>query len=143
MAIGSGSTDDGAANVVSVGSEGSERRVTHVAVGLDPNDAVNVYQAQTLADDTLSSANAYTDNRINDLDQKAQRGIAGAIALSRAVLSLAPGESGVAMGFGTSHGKSAVAVSFQHYTTRNIQFNVGTSVAGGHFQAGGGIGLKF
>ncbi|MEW6077934.1 MAG: YadA-like family protein, partial [Thermodesulfobacteriota bacterium] len=142
-AIGSNSTDDGADNVVSVGSQGNERRIVYVDYGVDAYDAVNVYQAQSYASATLASANDYTDDRINDLDQEANRSIAGAIAMSRAFLPLAPGESGVAMGFGNSHGKNAVALSVQHYTTRNIHLNLGTSMAGGNVQTGGGIGLKF
>ena len=92
---------------------------------------------------TLSAANAYANDKISDLGHDAHRGIAGAIALARAALPLNPGESGIGLGFGNSRGENAVAVSFQHYTKRNIHLNIGSSLAGGRVQTGAGIGLKF
>jgi autotransporter adhesin len=46
VAIGTGSVAD-QDNTVSVGSKGNERRVTNVAAGVNPTDAVNVSQLQT------------------------------------------------------------------------------------------------
>jgi len=54
-----------------------------------------------------------------------------------------PGKSGIGLGFGNSRGENAVAVSFQHYTKRNIHVTIGSSLAGGRVQTGAGIGLKF
>ena len=132
VAIGSNSTDGGQANVVSVGSAGNERRITNVAPGVNSTDAVNVSQLGSLSD------------KVEELDRDAHRGIAGAIALSRAYIPLNPGESGMAVGVGTSNGQTAVAVSLQYYTKKNIHVNIGTSVSSGsRVQAGGGIGFKF
>ncbi|MEA5114353.1 MAG: YadA-like family protein [Geobacteraceae bacterium] len=143
VAIGAGSNDGGESNVVSVGTTGNERRITNVAAGVNPTDAVNMSQIQNLSMNALSEANAYTDRRISNLSREAHRGIAGAIAMSRAMVPLSPGESGIAMGFGTSSGQTAVAVSLQHFTSNNIHLNLASSYTSGNIQVGGGIGYKF
>ena len=143
VAIGSNSNDGGQSNVVSVGSAGSERRITNVAAGVNDTDAVNVSQLNANSTNIVSEANIYTDRKINNLSDDAYRGIAGAIALSRAILSLNPGESGIAAGFGESSGQCAVALSFQHNSKNNIQFNIGASFDTSNVQVGSGIGLKF
>ena len=73
------------ANTVSVGSVGSERRVTNVAAGTAATDAANVQQVQagdaqavasanaytdTTATQTLTRANAYTDSRLQSLSDE-------------------------------------------------------------------------
>jgi autotransporter adhesin len=143
VALGSNSTDGGQSNVVSVGSSGNTRRITNVAAGVNDTDAVNVAQLNASNANIVSEANAYTDRKINDLSQEAHRGIAGAIAMSRAIMSLNPGESGIAAGFGESGGQGAVALSFQHNTKDNIQFNIGASFDTSNVQVGGGVGIKF
>ena len=109
VALGSNSTDGGQSNVVFVGSAGNERRITNVASGIANTDAVNVTQLNNTAASTLSSANAYTNSKINNLSQEAHRGIAGAIAMSRSFMPLNPGESGIGAGFGESAGQGDVA----------------------------------
>jgi trimeric autotransporter adhesin len=63
---------------VSVGSDSQQRRVTHVAAGVDGTDAANVSQvdqalqtAKTYADagdkTTLDASRAYTDSRLNNV----------------------------------------------------------------------------
>jgi len=143
VAIGSNSTDNGEGNVVSVGSSGNERRIINVANGTKDTDAVNVSQLNARAASTLASANIYTDQKIDTLSKDTQRGIAGAIAMSRALMPLNAGESGFAAGFGESGGESAVAISFQHCTKNNIFLNIGASFNTYDVQVGGGIGIKF
>jgi autotransporter adhesin len=55
VAIGSGSVAD-VANTVSVGSQGNERRITNVANGTAPTDAVNLGQMQSAIGDTARAA---------------------------------------------------------------------------------------
>ena len=50
VAIGAGSVAD-QANTVSVGAVGDERRITNVAAGVNPTDAVNVSQLQSVTGD--------------------------------------------------------------------------------------------
>ena len=53
-------------NSVSVGATGTERRIIHVADGIDPTDAVNVGQVQPQLDDLQASINA-VNARVDDL----------------------------------------------------------------------------
>jgi len=129
--------------VVSVGSAGNERRITNVARGINATDAVNVSQLQSSMQSTLQTANAYTDSRIEDTRRESHRAAAGAIAMARAMMPLSAGEMGLGIGFGISRGQSAAAASFQYYTRQNIHVNVGTSIASGNVQVGGGVGIKF
>src|SRR5690606_10067546 len=73
VALGQGSVAD-RAGTVSVGSAGNERQITNVAAGTEATDAVNKGQldsgvadakayTDTTATQTLTSANAYTDNK--------------------------------------------------------------------------------
>lgn len=92
----------------------------------------------------LSSANAYTDNRVEAMGRELHRAVAGSIALARASLPLNPGESGIAVGYGTSGGQNSMAISVHHATTRNLYLNAGISrSSGGGTQAGAGVGFKF
>ena len=74
MAIGSGSTNT-AANTVSFGSAGNERRLTNVAAGINQTDAVNVGQ--------LQSTVAGIQTQIVDNQREARRGIAAPLTGQR------------------------------------------------------------
>ena len=69
VALGAGAElEDGA---VSVGTAGAERRITHLANGIDPTDAVNVGQFQTQLTDlqaAIDAINARVDGLQNRLD---------------------------------------------------------------------------
>jgi autotransporter adhesin len=60
------------ANTVSVGAPGSERRITNVAAGINPTDAVNVGQ--------LNSLSAGLQSQINNNDRRLRDGVAVAMA---------------------------------------------------------------
>jgi autotransporter adhesin len=49
VALGFGSTNGGISHVVSVGAPQAERRITNVAAGIDPTDAVNMSQLGSVA----------------------------------------------------------------------------------------------
>lgn len=138
-AIGSNSTDGGQNNVVSMGSFGNERKITNVASGVDATDAANISQLQS----TLAAANHYTNTQINELSKEAHKGIAGSIAMSRALMPLNPGESALGFGLGSSGGEAAAALSMQYYTKVGIHINAGASFSGSDVQVGGGVGIKF
>jgi len=67
VALGSGSVAN-QSNTVSVGAPGAERRITNVAAGVKPTDAVNVSQLQGFVVQNnrviLGQANAYTDQQV-------------------------------------------------------------------------------
>jgi hypothetical protein len=60
------------ANTVSVGAPGGERRITNVAAGISPTDAVNVSQ--------LNSLSANFQRQITGVDNRLRDGVAVAMA---------------------------------------------------------------
>jgi autotransporter adhesin len=143
VAIGANSTDESENNVVSLGSSGNERRIINVADGIKDKDAVNLAQLNDGMASTLASANAYTQRQIEELSEETHQSIAGAIAMSRALMPLAPGESGLGAGVGASGGEAAIAISLQYFIKERVHVNVGASFSESGIQTGGGIGIKF
>ncbi|WP_080422329.1 YadA family autotransporter adhesin [Burkholderia ubonensis] len=113
VALGAGSVAN-EADTVSVGSPGHERRITNVADGVGPNDAVNMRQFQ---------------NGISDIARKAYSGVAAASALSM-IPDVDQGKT-VAVGVGTANyqGYQAVALGLSARITQNLKVRVGTSMA--------------
>src|SRR5690606_37428389 len=132
VALGQGSVAD-RANTVSVGAEGSERQIVNVAAGTADTDAANVGQGNaaaaqsrsytdTVAPQTLSSANAYTDQqfavwndnfeafrgdverRFHDVDRRLDR----QGAMSAAMLNMATSAAGI-----RTQNRIGVGVGFQ------------------------------
>jgi autotransporter adhesin len=86
-----------AQGAVSVGNAGSERQITNVAGGTEATDAVNVRQLQASQQTAVSTANNYTDARINGLGNQlhqATRMLSGGIAASAAMAVVTPVEPG-------------------------------------------------
>ncbi|MBZ2436265.1 YadA-like family protein [Xanthomonas perforans] len=81
VTLGNGSTNY-RNNTVSVGAEGAERQIIHVAAGQADTDAVNVRQMNASDELTLQGANAYTD-RAASLEAAA-RDAADAVTLGTA-----------------------------------------------------------
>ena len=97
VAIGADSVAD-QPNTVSVGAPGNERRITNVAAGIAPTDAVNVSQLQNV------SRIAYS-------------GVAMSMAMSGvSIPPLEPGEFGVGLGVGNYRGYSAMAMQLRGVT---------------------------
>jgi autotransporter adhesin len=70
---------------VSFGTAGNERRLTNVAAGINPTDAVNMSQ--------LSSLTSGLQSQILDNRTEARRGIAAAVATASAPMPSAPGKT--------------------------------------------------
>jgi trimeric autotransporter adhesin len=128
VALGQGSVAD-QPNTVSVGAPGSERRITNVAPGIAPTDAVNVSQ--------LSTAIAQVRNQ-------AFQGVATAIALSAPATPLHVGRTAVSVGYGTYGGQNAVGLSFNSLIAGG-QSGMALSLNGGlatGFASGSEIGAR-
>ncbi|CAN0028491.1 unnamed protein product, partial [Ectocarpus sp. 12 AP-2014] len=97
VAIGDGARADTDGGAVSVGSEGSERQITHVAGGTEATDAVNVRQ--------LESVQA---GRIDKVERNANAGIAAVAAMGAA--PYVAGKFTYHVGTGYHSGESAVGV---------------------------------
>ncbi|MEI4787829.1 YadA-like family protein [Pseudomonas aeruginosa] len=156
VALGAGSVAD-RANTVSVGAAGGgERQITNVRAGTAGTDAVNLSQMQAADLQTLNSANHYTDQRIDALDNSFNDALAGAysyvrkenqqmrqeyraigaLAMATAAIGIGPkdlGRSQFGFGMGTVQSASAMAIGLNHYvndsTVVTFRGAIGTSKA--------------
>jgi autotransporter adhesin len=146
VALGAGSVTS-APNTVSVGSVGNERRITNVAAGIDPTDAVNVSQLDAAlggqSSGTLASANAYTDQQIGQLRSQAYRGIAQAAAIVPLVPS-GDGDTTVNIGFASYGGEQAGGLAVAHQIGERLNINAGVGFSGKGFNlVRVGVGMHF
>ncbi|WP_196484855.1 YadA family autotransporter adhesin, partial [Burkholderia territorii] len=152
VAIGANSTDGGRSNVVSVGSPGAERQITNVAPGTQGTDAVNLNQLNSSVNSGIRTANSYTDQRINTVNQaindvarNAYSGIAMSMAMSGTYLpSLNPGEKTLGVGLGGYQGYGAVAINFKGLSeSGKLSYGVGVSTSGHAVGFNAGMGMKW
>lgn len=129
VALGAGSIAS-APNTVSVGAPGAERRITNVAPGINPTDAVNVSQLQGL--------NASFDQRFNALQQQlaantieARRGIAAAAALAPTIMPTRPGRTVISVSGGFYMGEAGVGIGISHRLNLSIPAMLFGSYANG------------
>ena len=93
---------------------------------------------------TLSAANAYTDKRIEKLDQDLSAGIASAVALSSvAVSDVRRGELSVGAGYGYFNGQSAGAFGAAMGISNRWSVNAGAGVSGYDVSFRAGTNYKF
>ncbi|WP_281254276.1 YadA family autotransporter adhesin [Paraburkholderia ribeironis] len=132
VALGAGSiaNED---NAVSVGSPGNERRITNVAAGVNPTDAVNMSQLQGV------------QNNVNNVARTAYSGVAMAMAMSGTYMpTLAPGEQELGAGVGQYQGYSAVAVNFKGLSRNGRwSYGAGISTTGHDVGINAGVGWKW
>jgi trimeric autotransporter adhesin len=124
VSIGSGSVAS-EANTVSVGAPGNERRITNLAAGVDPSDAVNMQQFQ----DGMTSLNS----RIDDVDSHARRGIAADAALAPLIMPSAAGRTTLSLSSGFYRGATAVGIGIAH----RFDFSLPTVIYGSYANADG------
>ncbi len=128
VAIGYGSAAN-TPNTISVGSPGNERRITNVAAGVNPTDAVNVGQLNSVAAGFQSLQSQVASNQI-----EARRGIAAAVSLAPVMMPSAPGKTIVAVNAGFFRGETGVGVGFSH----RLNFGLPTVIYGSYSNGGGG-----
>ncbi|MFX1739725.1 YadA family autotransporter adhesin [Paraburkholderia kururiensis] len=130
VALGSGSVAN-EANTVSVGSQGAERRITNVAPGVNPTDAVNVSQLQGV------------QQSITNIARKAYGGVAAATALSM-IPDVDAGKSiAVGVGGASFQGYGAVALGFTARITNNLKLRGGVGSSSAGYSFGGGISYQW
>ena len=132
VALGQGSVAN-EANTVSVGSQGSERRVTNVADPVRGTDAAN----KQYADRSVGSVRS----ELKKTDKKLRGGIAGATAVANIPQVTKAGSSMVGLGVGNYKGQSAVAVGFSRASDNNkVIFKVsGAATTLGVYNFGSGV----
>lgn len=133
---------------VSVGDSDKERTITNVAAGRissTSTDAINgsqlhsvVQEMNSVASDTLTKANNYTDNQVNKVG-----------AASAALAALHPLEFNkdykwqFATGFGNYGNKTAVALGAFYQPNENILLSLGTTLGGHNNMVNGGATFRF
>lgn len=133
---------------VSVGDSDKERTITNVAAGRissTSTDAINgsqihsvIQEMNSIASDTLTKANAYTDNQVNKVG-----------AASAALAALHPLEFNkdykwqFATGFGNYGNKTAVALGAFYQPNENILLSLGTTLGGHNNMVNGGATFRF
>lgn len=148
-AVALGSDSVAADNTVSVGSAGNERRITNVATGVSPTDAVNVQQLQDAIMGAIVSPVQLTklDNLSRQVD-KLERRLDNVGAFAAAFSALVPnsragGNTQVSLGVGTYSGSHAVAIGIFHYVSNKIFINAGASSSFQSNSTAGKAGITF
>ena len=130
----------GGATSVSLTKDGLNNggnKITNVAPGQGPTDAVNMSQLQGIGNNQAAA--------INQVAAEVQR--VGAHAAAMAALKpiqydpLEPTQ--FMAGVGNYRGQTAAAIGLAHYTNDNTMFNVGVSVGGNHNMVNAGVTHKF
>lgn len=132
VAIGAGSVAS-EANTVSVGSPGNERTISNVAPGVNPTDAVNVAQLQSV------------QQTINQVAQTAYSGVAMAGALA-ALPQVEQGKSfQLGAGVGNYGGYTALAIGGSARITENtiVKMGASTTSGGNHVLVNAGVGYSW
>ena len=127
VAIGQGSLAD-QPNTISVGSAGNERRITNVADGLAPTDAVNMRQFES---------------GMSDIARNAYSGTASAIALT--MIPDVDANKNLAIGVGTSgyKGYQAVAVGVSARVTQSLKVKLGAGISSATTTVGAGAAYQW
>lgn len=135
VALGSNSSDGGQANVVSVGNATTQRRVTNVAAGVAPTDAVNLSQLTALQN------NAST--QINAVGNKAYAGTASVAAVA-GIPALADGKRfNIGIGYGNYLNQSAAAIGGHVRLSENMVVKAAFGFANASTTTSVGLGLSF
>jgi len=128
----------GNVNVGTIQLNSTTNRITGLAAGVDPTDAVNKSQLDAVYNEL--------DHRIDVIErkhEKALQGVAMGFAMNAAPLNLDNGESGISGGVGTFEGEWAGAVKVQAVTEGGVGFGANVGFSEDAFGAGVGASVKF
>jgi hypothetical protein len=140
VALGAGSVAT-QANTVSVGSAGNERRITNVAAGINPTDAVNVSQLSGIASGFQSQLSGL-QGQVDTNRTEARRGVAAAMAMTTASMPSAAGRTSWAINVANFHGQSATGGSLAHRLNTGVPLAITAGYAyGGGDNHGARVGL--
>ncbi|HGM7336628.1 TPA: ESPR-type extended signal peptide-containing protein, partial [Stenotrophomonas maltophilia] len=130
------------AGEVSVGSSGSERKITHVADGSDDHDATNVGQLKNGVNYAIDQSKSYTDQKIknitnvagsfraNNTNNLADPSASGANSAAGGAGSTAAGANSTALGNGSqAQADNSVALGAGSVANRANTVSVGTAGA--------------
>jgi autotransporter adhesin len=131
VAIGQGSVAS-APNTVSVGAAGAERRVTNVAAGVNPTDAVNVSQLQSVAAGMTAGFQSQINGlqgQIVDNQHEARAGTALSLAAAGLRYDDRPGKASLAAALGHFKGETGLALGLGYNYGTQLRFNAAVTGA--------------
>ncbi|MPW20721.1 adhesin [Paraburkholderia sp. CNPSo 3157] len=136
VALGAGSVAD-QDNTVSVGSASQQRRITNVAAGTGPGDAVNFGQVNDMlsqmGNQAVQAANAYTDQQFSKMNNKMNSlGAAAMAATSLIPNARAEGNFQMSAAAGTYGGAAAIAVGANYWVSDRVLLNAHVTRATGN-----------
>jgi autotransporter adhesin len=110
---------------------GHERTISNVAPGVNPTDAVNMQQLDSV------------QQGVNAVARQAYSDIAGATALTM-IPDVDPGKTlAVGIGSGNYKGYTAVAIGFSARVTDNLKVKGGVSTSASGSVVGAGVGYQW
>jgi autotransporter adhesin len=130
VALGAGSVAS-EENTVSVGSPGSERRITNIAPGVNGTDAVNMNQLNGV------------QSSVNSVARDAYSGVAAATALTM-IPEVDPGKTlSIGIGVASYHGYSATAFGMNARITQNLKIKAGVGMSSAGAAVGAGVAYQW
>ncbi|WP_426703277.1 YadA family autotransporter adhesin [Rhodanobacter sp. Col0626] len=97
-------------NNVTLGNGSGDTGIHHVAAGVADTDAVNVKQVNDGIRQAVNWANSYTDHRIEQFGNRANAGVAAAMAMAGLPQAYVPGKSMASVSAGSFRGESSLAI---------------------------------
>lgn len=139
-------TVGGSTYINSSGINANGNRITGVAAGIEPMDAVNVsqlYKTNQAVNNNTENINSLSHS-LNKLDSRINRVGAGAAALAALhPLDFDPDNKwDFAAGYGNYAGANAVAIGTYYRPNENIMFSIGGSFGGGENMINAGVSFK-
>lgn len=139
-------TVGGSTYINSSGINANGNRITGVAAGIEPMDAVNVsqlYKTNQAVNNNTENINSLSHS-LNKLDSRINRVGAGAAALAALhPLDFDPDNKwDFAAGYGNYAGANAVAIGTYYRPNENTMFSIGGSFGGGENMINAGVSFK-
>ena len=130
------------ANTVSFGTQGNERRLTNVAAGINPTDAVNMSQLSSLSSGFQSQFGSLW-SQVDANQREARSGVALALAASNLHYDQRPGKASVALAYGNFKGQSALAGGLGYALSDSWRVNASFTAASDQKDFGAAIGTSW
>ncbi|MCD9122706.1 ESPR-type extended signal peptide-containing protein [Cupriavidus sp. UGS-1] len=133
--------DTGGTTVNMAGKDG-DRRITGVAEGTAPTDAVNVNQLNRISQG-IDQKFAGMDSRIRAVENRANAGIASAMAMAGLPQAYLPNKSMLAIGAATFNGETGYALGLSRVSDNGSWVYKASGAASSRGDYGGAVGVGY
>ncbi|WP_455423653.1 YadA family autotransporter adhesin [Cupriavidus cauae] len=133
--------DTGGTTVNMAGKDG-DRRITGVAEGTAPTDAVNVNQLNRISQG-IDQKFAGMDSRIRAVENRSNAGIASAMAMAGLPQAYLPNKSMVAIGAATFNGETGYALGLSRVSDNGSWIYKASGAASSRGDYGGAVGVGY